>query len=99
MSKTAQGAAAPVRKTQLYPFFSCNPARDALFAVREGVPALDALQQASCFLEAARDAAYSSASSDEPLNAMWATAYLVDVAKAVVDAAIDAMYDEERGHE
>lgn len=84
-----------VRRTAEKPFFSCNSKQDALFAVREGITLDDALCEASCLLSAAKDVMYAIASKDDAPE-IWAAAYLVDMSKAVVDAAdtsehIDAM--------
>ena len=68
-------------------FFKCSSRGDALFTVREGVPALVALEQASCFLAAARKSAYEVAAKIETDSA-YAPAYLIEMAKGVLDAAI-----------
>ena len=73
-----------------YPFFSCNPEGDALFSVREGVPAIDALEYASTFLSVASATAHNAALSTNDEQS-FAAAYLIDMSKAIVDAAIKAM--------
>lgn len=82
------------KTTHAYPFFSCNPQGTALFSVRPGVSSIDALQIASCFLTSARDAAYSATAHTDSSD-VFATAYLVEMAKSVVDAAIAGMISEE----
>ena len=52
MADIAQGTTVP------FSFFSCNSDRTSLFSVQPSVPALDALQMASTFLDVARDTAY-----------------------------------------
>lgn len=64
-------------------FFSCNTAEESLFTVRPGVSAKNALTAASCFLDVARTCAYESTEAENLSNA---AAYLVEIAKAVVDS-------------
>ena len=73
--------------TEHVAFFSCNPAQTNLFSVCPGVPATDALNMASSFLDVARDAAYG-ATDDGSGNSGCAAAYLIAMAKAVIDAVI-----------
>ncbi len=94
---TETGATAPTRKTSPRKFFSCNPQQDMLFSVREGIPADDALEMASCFLASALDIA-SDVAQDEQGDRMWGAYYLIKMAKEVVDAAVSAVQDEERNH-
>lgn len=81
------------KTTHAYPFFSCNPQGTALFSVRPGVSSIDALQLASCFLTSARDAAYGATEHTDSSD-VFAAAYLIDMAQAVVDAAIAGMIGE-----
>lgn len=97
MNDTIKGAAAPIRKTTRNPFFNCNANGEKLFSVQEGISLDDALSNASCLLEAAEqtlfDVAMCGASSQ-----VWAAAYLVEMAKAALDAVhIYAM--KESNHE
>lgn len=64
-------------------FFSCNTAEESLFSVRSGVSAKNALTAASCFLDLARTCAYEGTESGNLSNA---AAYLIEMAKAVVDS-------------
>ena len=64
-------------------FFSCNSFNENLFSVRAGVSANNALETASCFLDVARDCAYSGEG-----NFSNAAAYLIEMAKAVVDSLV-----------
>lgn len=94
----SQSAPAPKRVTAQHPFFSCNPSGDQLFAVREHISAIDALEQASCFMATALDVTYQAADSTQS-NAVSGAAYLIEMAKAVLDSAISLAYREERTHE
>jgi hypothetical protein len=67
-------------------FYSCNTEQTPLFSVNAGVPLLDALQEASNFLAGARAAAYSA--DEEGTGMAYSAAYLIHMAKAVIDAAI-----------
>lgn len=88
-----ESQASPKRITAQRPFFSCGPNDDRLFSVRADVPLSDALEQASCFLAAALSAVYEAA--DDAGNAsVHGAAYLVEMSKAVVDAAILAIVKE-----
>ena len=96
-----QGAPAP-RVTKNTPFVRANAAGEMLFSVRAGVPAVDALEMASCYLAAARDATHQMATdlSDAGLNdGVWPAYYLIEMAKAALDASISAVVDEERDHD
>lgn len=61
---------------------------ETLFSVRDGVPTEDALNQASTFLAAARTAAYEA---DENADLGYAAAYLIEMAKHLVDSAIESI--------
>lgn len=86
------------RKTARHAFTRANAAGDLLFEVRPGVPVIDALLTASCYLASASDITddLGSSSSGENPDRIWGAHYLVKMAKAVVDAAISAIEDEER---
>jgi hypothetical protein len=75
------------RTTAHFPFFSCGPDGPALFAVRKDISALHALEQASDFLAAARRIADDTA-KEAVSETAWATVYLIEMSKAIVDAAI-----------
>ena len=72
------------------PFFGCNTDGDALFAVREGIPALDALQMNQCFLEASIDIA-TNVALEEDNGSAWGLVYLLQMSKASLDAATKAI--------
>ncbi len=77
-------------------FFSCNTAEESLFSVRSGVSAKNALTAASCFLDLARTCAYEGTESGNLSNA---AAYLIEMAKAVVDSltiGIDSKPDDQQ---
>ena len=82
--------------TTALPFVRANAAGDLLFEVRPGVPTINALETASCYMAAARDTAIQAAeasSGDKPDGA-WAVFYLVDLAKTVLDSVM-ASYTRE----
>ena len=73
-------------------FFTYSSSQKKLFSVLPGVPADGALEAASCFLDVARDCAYSGEG-----NFSNAAAYLIEMAKAVVDSLVrgtDAQPDD-----
>lgn len=74
------------RFTTSVEFFPCNGQGTALFAVCPGVPAQDALELASCFLASA-DAALQSSLQERDDGVAWASLYLMQMAKAIVDAS------------
>lgn len=100
MAHTAKGATAP-RTTTFVSFEEINPEGDMLFAVRPGVSATDALERASCYMASARDNVAQLAlelSEGGHNDRVWAAYYLMNMAKAVLDAATRAVYEEERNH-
>ena len=70
------------RVTATKNFGSCNPEQDLLFSVNPGVPVLDALETASCFLGDALDA---MGRTEEPCFAAFRC---VDFARAIINAVI-----------
>ena len=64
-------------------FYEYSSSQAKLFAVRAGVPADGALEAASNFLDVARDCAYQCEG-----NFSNAAAYLIEMAKAVVDSLV-----------
>ncbi|MBS0372544.1 MAG: DUF3077 domain-containing protein [Proteobacteria bacterium] len=86
MHSTHAGAAAPRRVTAQHPFFSCSPTGDTLFSVRPNVALDDALDLASCFLASALGTVEQVAQNVGG-DQIHGAAYLVEMAKAVVDAA------------
>ncbi|MBS1185276.1 MAG: hypothetical protein H6R09_877 [Proteobacteria bacterium] len=91
MPNTTNGAAAPIRATHAHDFFSCNSEGDCLFSVRAGIPAGDALEMASCFLDVARSAVRqlsdeSAGDSSDDGNSSYAADHLITLAKALIDA-------------
>lgn len=63
-------------------FLSCTPDQAGLFCVNSGVPVVDALEKASCLLAAAILATDGNGAPS------FASGYLVETAKAVVDAVL-----------
>jgi len=97
MTDQTNGASVPVRKTTHYAFFRCNAQDGKLFAVEEGITLDEALCEASCLMAAAEDNLFDLAmSGDNPR--IWAAAYLVEFAKAVLNA-IPRMIDQGESHE
>lgn len=87
------GADARARKTSPHHFLPCNHFQDMLFSVRAGVPIGHALEMASCFLAAAQDIAGDAAQAAEG-GRMWGAYYLIAMAKAAVDASVEAAFKE-----
>lgn len=71
------------RTTDATGFYEYSASQKNLFSVVPGVPANGALEAASCFLAAARDCAHSGEE-----NISSAAAYLIEMAKAVVDSLV-----------
>lgn len=98
---TSKDTSAP-RVTASFPFFSCNADQQPLFEVRAGLSVRDAIELASTMLAAADDAAYHACelcNSFENRHTMWAAAYLIETARAVVNSCATALMNEERGNE
>jgi len=85
--------ATPMCKTAGYPFFLCNLQKDRLFCVREGIPLEGALEQASLFLESAQ--AIAGVAEEVVPEAIYGAGYLIEMARAVVDAAVSAIHAED----
>lgn len=92
MHSTNAGAAAPKHITALHEFFKSGDGN--LFAVRQGVPTIDALEQAAIFLEVAQDAIGRLAQDTDSMQAFGAL-YLTEIAKGVVDSAVESAYREQ----
>lgn len=85
------------RKTKALEFFTCNSQQDRLFAVREGINVMSALEQASCLLDSAKAVA-SNAAQLQDMGMMFGAYYLIDLAKAAIDAATEGMIQEGGDH-
>lgn len=92
MHPTPTGVAAPKHITALHEFFKSGDGN--LFAVRQGARTIDALQQASCFLEVAHDAIDRLAAETESLQA-YGVQYLLTFACAAVGAAEASVFRDE----
>lgn len=89
-----QATAAPRRRvTARTKFFSYNPDGASLFAVVGGAPSDEALDVASCLLSSALDV-IERAAMDTDRADIHGAAYLVEMAKGVVNAALLAMSRE-----
>ena len=64
-------------------FGPCNPEQDLLFSVNPGVPSIDALETAACFLDDALEAMSRSE------HQCFAAVRCIDLAKALVLAVVD----------
>lgn len=71
-------------------FFPCNPQREDLFQVRDGVPAIDALQMASSMLEASIAGVFSMAEEVEGCEG-YASAYSLQFVKGLVDSVLGGL--------
>jgi hypothetical protein len=93
MSNNTQSS---TRATTAYPFFPCNADGNHLFEVRAGLSAIDALQEASNLLDAAKASAYEIATNrvEDVARNTWTLAYLLEMAKAVVDSSVASLEQE-----
>lgn len=87
MPNSHHGAPAPICATRAYDFCSYNPERDCLFSVRAGIPAGDALEMASCFLDVARSAMRQLGEDGGGASA-YAADHLITQAKALGRCAV-----------
>lgn len=95
MENTTQGTPAPKFTTARHAFERANASGDMLFEVRPGVSAIDAMHSASCYLSAARETVYQAAEGSGN-ESIYSAVLLVNMAKAVVEAAITAVENEEK---
>lgn len=68
-------------------FFKIN-CEHSIFQVIPGVPAQDALEQASCYLEASFEVLMNNS---EPSELNFAAAHLIEMAKALVDSITSSL--------
>lgn len=96
MTTPTPGATAP-RVTARLPFARANAVGDFLFEVRPGVPAIDAMELASCYMASARDLAAACAAETEgdTPDHLWGAYYLIELAKAALDSSIATLSNEE----
>lgn len=80
--KTLKAKTKPGKKSG---FAICNGAHETLFTVREGVDIGEALNQAQCLMEAAREATDAVVDGN---GGHLAAAYLVEAASAALDAVV-----------
>ncbi|MBL8420149.1 MAG: DUF3077 domain-containing protein [Dechloromonas sp.] len=95
MENATQGMQTPKFTTARHAFERANAAGDMLFEVRPGVSAIDALLCASSYLSAANETVYQAA-EDSGNESIYSAALLTKMAKAVVDAAITGIANEEK---
>src|SRR5471032_3434986 len=76
-------------KTAAHPFFQCNLNGD-LFVVREGVPSVDALNKALCFLGTAREISINTIEAAGG-EAPWAAPYLIEIATGIIQSVVSSM--------
>lgn len=74
-------------------FASCNVEKQELFAVRPGIPATDALDEASCILSELKSSLEGIAMGTDGVNPdqVWILVRSVGLAKAVVDSTRDGL--------
>lgn len=72
-------------KTVSVPAFQCNPAGDYLLSIKSGIPASDALQHASLFLNNVVGL-LDSLNDEERNHITEAACHLATLAKAAIDA-------------
>lgn len=85
MATASLGAPAPAGKTVELSFFPIHRPGLDLFEVRAGVPARAALEGASLLLASASKV-LAEMSEDHASDGMWGAVYLIDMAKAAIDA-------------
>lgn len=84
----------PVATTRAQPFGpSAGP---ALFTVNPNVPIYDALQCASNLLSCVHELVITISDGDTHGQEIFAAQYLTEMAKALVDAAGEGVWDKER---
>jgi formaldehyde-activating enzyme involved in methanogenesis len=65
-----------------------------LLRINPGIPACEALEEASLFLAAAYDMAKGTVMLKDAGNDVWGMAYLIETAKAVVDSVVTGIIQE-----
>jgi hypothetical protein len=88
-SATRPNPAGKVPTTRALNFRPANPQQDLLFAVRAGVPVIDALQMAQCLLEASIEVGGDCAENGG-MGACGAV-YLAEFAKALLDSSVEGI--------
>jgi hypothetical protein len=77
---------APAR-TKSFPFAPLVSSRE-MFQVNPGIPAVEALSTASCYLDVALDLSREMAMEANNNNA-WVPVYMIELAKAIIDSIED----------
>ncbi|MHC8305495.1 DUF3077 domain-containing protein [Pseudomonas sp. PB3P13] len=74
-------------------FARCNVEQQELFAVRSGIPAGDALEEASCILSALMSSLEGAAMGTDGIqpSQVWLLFRSVDLAKAIVDSTREGL--------
>lgn len=74
-------------------FAKCNVEEQELFAVRSGIPAGDALEEASCILSELKSSLQGAAMGMDGIqpNQVWLLFRSVDLAKAIVDSTREGL--------
>ncbi len=87
---------APTATTVQYAFYPTGPSTGNLFDVREGVPALQSLEQASGFLMSVYQMLQDTA--EEPnADVIYGAAHLVEMAKAVINSVASGLARQQGG--
>jgi len=72
-------------------FGRCSADGHELFKVTAGVPAQDALQKVSCYIEAVLSVANDIGMGDDPDTSIWAVINLLEMIQASVWAVLDGL--------
>jgi len=85
------------RRTLTKPHEFCRFPDGMLFSVNAGMPVDIALEHASCLLGCVDDLATALGQGEGRGSEIHAIQYLAEMAKALVDASSDGLYDVEGG--
>ena len=81
-------------RTASTPFGACDAGHPAMFQVREGIAAEDALIHASVLLQGIYDTAQQACEHMEDLpkkGLLWSTLHSAEMAKGLIDAVLDGL--------
>ena len=86
----------PAATTTPHSFHPMGPSTGGLFDVCADLPALAALEQASCFLASVYHTLQDVADDPHP-ESIYGAVYLTSMAKAVVDSVAKGLMQQQRG--
>jgi hypothetical protein len=100
MADNTRGATAPELETRNHQFARANADGKLLFAINDGVPLIDALEMAQCYLISAKEITAQTAmnfAQSDGSDSLYGAHYLCVLACAVLSSVVSAATNERNG--